>query len=67
MVSRSTPNMNSSATTALVGRWRPETHNFQLQIGEMTVMIQDMSIILSLPIEGKFGSIFPFRKASLFT
>ena len=53
MVSRSTPNMNPSAITALVDRWRPETHSFHLRTGEMTVTLQDVSMILALPIEGK--------------
>jgi hypothetical protein len=52
LVSRSTPNMNPSAITALVDRWRPETHSFHLRTGEMTVTLQDVSMILALPIEG---------------
>lgn len=53
MVTRSTQTMNPSAITALVDRWRPETHSFHLRTGEMTVTLQDMSMILALPIEGK--------------
>jgi hypothetical protein len=53
MVTRRTPSMNPSAITALVDRWRPETHSFHLRTGEMTVTLQDMSMILALPIEGK--------------
>jgi hypothetical protein len=45
--------MNPSAITALVDRWRPETRSFHLRTGEMTVTLQDMSMILALPIEGK--------------
>ncbi|KAK1663028.1 hypothetical protein QYE76_051187 [Lolium multiflorum] len=45
--------MNPSAITALIDRWRPETHSFHLRTGEMTVTLQDMSMILALPIEGK--------------
>ncbi|KAK1642373.1 hypothetical protein QYE76_060178 [Lolium multiflorum] len=45
--------MNPSAITALVDRWRPETHSFHLRTGEMTVTLQDMSLILALPVEGK--------------
>jgi hypothetical protein len=52
LVSRSTPNMNPSAISALVDRWRPETHSFHLRTGEMTVTLQDVSMILALPIEG---------------
>jgi hypothetical protein len=52
MVTRSTLKMNPAAITALVDRWRPETHSFHLRTGEMTVMLEDMAMILALPIEG---------------
>jgi hypothetical protein len=52
LVTRSTPNMNPPAITALVDRWRPETHTFHLRTGEMAVTLQDMSMILGLPIKG---------------
>lgn len=52
-VTRSTPNMNSAAITALVDRWRPETHSFHLPVGEMTVTLQDVSMITALPINGE--------------
>jgi hypothetical protein len=52
MVTRSTPHMNPAAITALVDRWRPETYNFHLRTGEMTVTLEDMAMILALPIEG---------------
>jgi predicted secreted protein len=53
LVSRSTPNLNAAAITALTDRWRPETHSFHLRTGEMTVTLQDLSMITALPIEGK--------------
>jgi hypothetical protein len=52
MVTRSTPHMNPAAITALVDRWRPETNNFHLRTGEMTVTLEDMAMILALPIKG---------------
>ena len=52
LVTRSTPNMNPAALTALIDRWRPETHTFHLRTGEMTVTLQDVSMILALPIDG---------------
>ena len=53
MVTRSMPNMNPSSITALVDRWRPETHIFHLRVGEMTVTLQDVAMILALPIDGE--------------
>ncbi|KAK4402862.1 Serine/threonine-protein phosphatase 7 long form [Sesamum angolense] len=38
--------------TALVERWRSETHTFHFSVGEATVTLQDISIIWALPIEG---------------
>jgi hypothetical protein len=52
MVNRSTPHMNPAAITTLVDQWRPETHNFHLRTSEMTVTLEDMAMILALPIEG---------------
>ena len=37
--------------TALIGRWRPETSGFYLQVGEMTMMLQDVAVLLG-PIDG---------------
>nr|XP_051226564.1 protein MAIN-LIKE 1-like [Lolium perenne] len=53
LVSRGGPLMNPSALTALVDRWRPETHTFHLRAGEMAPTLQDVSMILGLPIQGE--------------
>uniref|UniRef100_A0ACD5V8H8 Uncharacterized protein n=1 Tax=Avena sativa TaxID=4498 RepID=A0ACD5V8H8_AVESA len=53
LVSRSTPNLNAAAITALVDRWRPETHTFHLQTDEITPTLQDVSMIFGLPIAGE--------------
>ncbi|KAL9685535.1 hypothetical protein QQ045_022986 [Rhodiola kirilowii] len=39
--------------TALVERWRPETHTFHFNGGEATVMLHDVALLTGLPIEGR--------------
>ncbi|XBH54551.1 hypothetical protein VPH35_076836 [Triticum aestivum] len=50
---RKPPTLVHSALTALIDRWRPETHNFHLPCGEMTVTLEDWAMITSLPLEGR--------------
>ncbi|XP_061358830.1 serine/threonine-protein phosphatase 7 long form homolog [Gastrolobium bilobum] len=42
--------------TALVERWRPETHTFHMPVGEMIVTLQDVEAILGLRTEGRVVS-----------
>ena len=44
--------MDGALLTAFVDRWRPETHTFHLPCGEMTVTLQDVAMILGLPLDG---------------
>ena len=43
---------DNSLLTALVDRWRPETHTFHFRWGEMTVTLQDVACLLGLPLAG---------------
>ncbi|QHO54316.1 serine/threonine-protein phosphatase 7 long form homolog [Arachis hypogaea] len=37
---------------ALIERWHPDTHTFHLPIGECSVTLEDMALILGLPTDG---------------
>ena len=45
--------LDHALITVFVERWRPETHTFHLPHGEMTITLQDVEVIMGLPIEGK--------------
>jgi len=53
--------MDNAALTALVDRWRPETHTFHLPSGEMSITLQDVAMLFGLRIDGRAvtGSICP--------
>ena len=44
---------DKSLLTCLVDRWRKETHSFHFPWGEMTPTLQDVSMLLGLPIRGE--------------
>ena len=37
--------------TVLIERWRFETSSFHLRVGEMTIILQDVPMLLEFPID----------------
>ena len=46
------PQFEASLLSALVDRWRPETHTFHMPFGEIIVTLKDVAMIMGLPIRG---------------
>ncbi len=44
---------NHVLITTLVERWRTETHTFHFPLGETTFTLEDVELILGLPIDGQ--------------
>jgi hypothetical protein len=51
LINRGLPLMDATTLTALVDWWHPETHTFHLSSGEITMTMQDVAMILGLPID----------------
>jgi hypothetical protein len=49
-----------SLLSALLDHWRPEIHTFYFTVGEITVTLQDTSLLMGLPCEGE-----PLRAADI--
>lgn len=44
--------VDKALLTALVDRWRPETHTFHLPCGEVAPTLEDVAFLLGLPLDG---------------
>ncbi|XP_039123349.1 protein MAIN-LIKE 2-like [Dioscorea cayenensis subsp. rotundata] len=44
--------IDAALVSALVERWQTETHTFHLTCGETTITLEDVALLLSLPING---------------
>jgi len=45
--------INHHLITALVERWRTETHTFHFPLGECMITLEDVALQLGLPIDGE--------------
>lgn len=53
------PSIDRALVSALVDRWRPETHTFHMPCGEVTITLQDVAMILGLPVAGHAVTVNP--------
>ncbi|MFQ6637604.1 hypothetical protein Gotur_013440 [Gossypium turneri] len=44
--------LDPKLVSALIERWRPETHKFHLPCGEFTITLEDVNLQLGLPMDG---------------
>ena len=45
--------LDHALITTFVEQWHPETYSFHLPHGEITITLQDVEVIMGMPIEGE--------------
>ncbi|XP_052479594.1 protein MAIN-LIKE 2-like [Gossypium raimondii] len=60
--------LDPTLISALVERWRLETHTFHLLYGKCTITLEDVALQLSLPVDGPVltGSVVVLSKVDLY-
>ena len=53
---------NKELIAAFVERWQPETNTFHLPFGEMSITLEDVSILLKIPVTGKVVNVDNFSR-----
>ncbi|KAK9092199.1 hypothetical protein Syun_027110 [Stephania yunnanensis] len=54
--------VNKEVISAFVERWQPETNTFHLPFGEMSISLEDVSMLLKIPVTGKVVAVENFAR-----
>ncbi|KAK9158588.1 hypothetical protein Scep_005162 [Stephania cephalantha] len=53
---------NKEVISAFVERWQPKTNTFHLPFGEMSISLEDVTILLKIPVTGKVVAVENFAR-----